>query len=55
LAVDLNPLAVDVLVALLEALQPKLSSRETTEVASQLVERAYVEPNTATVRSSCRG
>jgi len=50
LAVDLNPLAVNALVALMEPLQKKVSSREASDVASQLVERAYVEPNGATVQ-----
>ena len=47
---ELNPLAVSALVALLEPLQMKVSSRETADVASQLVERAYPEPNGATVQ-----
>jgi hypothetical protein len=50
LAADLNPLAVDAIVALLKPLQKRVSAGDAAEVASQLVERAYVEPNGATVQ-----
>ncbi len=55
LAVDLNPLAIDALVAMLIPLHESVTSREAAEVATQLVERAYAEFNAATVQTLLSG
>lgn len=55
LAVDLNPLAIDALVAMLIPLHESVSSPEAAEVATQLVERAYGEFNAATVQTLLSG